>query len=251
MAELPRWWLADNPFATHTSNAMNLLFPEGERFFIRSVKRHLDQIDDPVLRARCQTFFKQESEHGRAHQHSFEILEDQGLEVASFLEVYERRQKKIESNAPAILALSATVALEHLTATLGENALVDDFLERAHPAMTTLLRWHAAEEIEHKSVAFDVLRHVNPSYWVRMAGMVIDLSGFVVFFVKGTKHLLRQEPLSREEIKEYRRQIQEGRGDTLRTIFWRSIRSYLKPGFHPDQNDNYHLAQDYLATAAL
>ena len=37
-AEVPRWWLYGNPVMTHMANGLNLLFPPGERFFIRSVK---------------------------------------------------------------------------------------------------------------------------------------------------------------------------------------------------------------------
>ena len=32
---------------------------------------------------------------------------------------------------------------------------------------------HAAEEVEHKAVVFDVLRAIDPRYGVRLAGLVI------------------------------------------------------------------------------
>ena len=43
----------------------------------------------------------------------------------------------------------------------------------AHPVMRQLLEWHALEELEHKAVAFDVLRAVNPSYALRITGMAL------------------------------------------------------------------------------
>ncbi|MCA9604071.1 MAG: metal-dependent hydrolase, partial [Myxococcales bacterium] len=46
-ADVPRWWFHDNPLVTHGANGLNLLFPEGERFFIRSVKHYMDRIEDP------------------------------------------------------------------------------------------------------------------------------------------------------------------------------------------------------------
>ncbi|MGB1274961.1 MAG: metal-dependent hydrolase, partial [Nannocystaceae bacterium] len=36
--QTPRHWFGDNDVQTHMSNALNLLFPMGERFFVRSVK---------------------------------------------------------------------------------------------------------------------------------------------------------------------------------------------------------------------
>ena len=33
---------------THVFNALNLLFPDGERFFIRAVNDNLDRIDEKI-----------------------------------------------------------------------------------------------------------------------------------------------------------------------------------------------------------
>ena len=76
--EIPRWWFGDNPLLTHAANGLHLVFPEGERFFIRSVARYLDRVDDPELKERATAFFQQEASHGREHTHSFEMLERQG-----------------------------------------------------------------------------------------------------------------------------------------------------------------------------
>src|SRR4051812_23756656 len=59
----PRHWLADNAFATHLSNGVNLLFPAGERFFVRSVRFYQEEIRDPVLSAQVKGFFGQEGRH--------------------------------------------------------------------------------------------------------------------------------------------------------------------------------------------
>jgi len=67
LSDVPRHWLAGNPAATAISNAVNLLFPHGERFFVRSVHHYLDQITDPTLRAQVMAFFKQEGHHARHH----------------------------------------------------------------------------------------------------------------------------------------------------------------------------------------
>ena len=73
-ADVPRWWLHDNAVAKHLSNGISLLFPAGERFFIRSVKHYLDRIEDPELKARVRGFFGQEGRHGHEHQRAFRIL---------------------------------------------------------------------------------------------------------------------------------------------------------------------------------
>ena len=167
----PRRWLAGDPVATHLVNAVNLLFPAGERFFVRSVHRHLERALDPALLARAKGFEKQEGHHARAHEQWFAALEAQGFRVRGFLGAYQGVCfGAIEKVAPAALALSVTAAAEHFTALMARDALALGVLDRAWPELKRLLLWHAAEELEHKSVAFDVLGAVAPGYPLRAAG---------------------------------------------------------------------------------
>ncbi len=245
--DIPKWWFMNNPVVTHVANGLHLVFPEGERFFIRSVKHYLKDIEDPELLAQVQGFFAQESRHGVEHQHSFEMLKRQGFDISGFMDMYCHWLPRLEKRMPPSVRLSVTVALEHLTATLGESALSQEYLEVAHPTMQALLKWHAAEEIEHKSVAFDVLKQVNPSYLLRIFGMVLGLFGLLLFWVLGIRHLLKQETaLSSEERRNYRKSARAWRHGHTRKLLGRAFIEYLKPGFHPDANDNYHLAVDYM-----
>ena len=66
-SDVPKHWFHGSAQATHASNGMHLLFPEGERFFIRSVRHYLDRVHDPALRRRVSGFFAQEALHGNAH----------------------------------------------------------------------------------------------------------------------------------------------------------------------------------------
>lgn len=247
-ADVPKHWFSGSPVATHLVNGLNLVFPEGERFFIRSVKHYLDRIDDPALQKRVRAFFGQEGRHGHEHEASFAMLEAQGYEIRRFLEEYERiAYRMIEPRVPPSLRLSVTVALEHFTASLAERALTDDLLDEAAPAMRDLLRWHAAEEIEHKSVAFDVFEAVDGRYWVRIAGLGLATVALLGFWARATRMLLDQEPdLSREEIAAQRRAAQDRGQD--REVLFRAFVAYLRPDFHPDDHDNYDLAQRYLAS---
>ncbi|HMV68833.1 MAG TPA: metal-dependent hydrolase [Myxococcota bacterium] len=245
--ELPRHWWFDSVLVSHRVNALNLLFPAGERFFIRSVRRYLDRVSDPELRERVRAFAGQEAQHGRAHEAAFAALEAQGFEIRDFLAWYEwLAYEVIEPNTPDLLHLSATVALEHFTATMAEDALGTDLLDGAHPLMRDLLRWHASEEIEHRSVAFDVLQEVDDRYLVRLAGLVVATITLLMFWEVGSRHLLKQDPAAtRERLR--REQVEAlGRGQS-RDFVRRSILSYLRPGFHPEDRPTRGLAERWLA----
>ena len=42
--KVPRYWLDNNYLISHTMNALSVLFPEGEQFFVDSVRAFRDQI---------------------------------------------------------------------------------------------------------------------------------------------------------------------------------------------------------------
>ena len=134
--------------------------------------------------------------------------------------------------------------MEHFTATLAEQGLSTEFLDHAHPVMRDLLRWHAAEEIEHKSVAYDVLQHVDDRYIVRVAGLVVAAGLLMTFWRSATRMLLAQEDISKKQIAAERKAAR-ARGQN-NSFLLEAIGSYLRPNFHPDQIDNDAMARDYL-----
>jgi uncharacterized protein len=250
---VPRRWFADLAVASHIVNGVNLLFPAGERFFVRSVHHYLDQIEDPLLRDQVKGFFGQEGRHAQAHERFFEVLESQGYEIASFLESYERIvYGKIEPMTPPELRLAITVALEHYTAILAENALSDGLLEKAHPTMRGLLLWHAAEEIEHRSVAFDVLKAVAPSYRLRMAGLAVATVALGGYWIAATAMFLQQDWRRGERggVRAFRK-LERPEGAIAKRVFIRGIREFIRRDFHPSQNAMDGLATEYLTKMGI
>jgi len=249
---VPRHWLGGSAVATHVANGLNLLFPEGERFFVRSVHRYLSRIDDAELREAIRGFSQQEGRHANAHEKYFEALEKQGYRIRGFLRFYTWFTYNVmERIAPPELRLAATAACEHFTATLAKGALGSDVLAHADPTMRALLCWHAVEEIEHKSVAFDVLKHVNPNRALRLAGLYVSGTLLAAFGVGATAMLLRQDrvPLSRV-VREIR-----ALGDHNpfgERVYRSAFRSYARHGFHPNQEtEDMQLATAYLAQAGM
>lgn len=253
-AGVPRHWFMGSPHLTHLSNALQLLFPAGERFFIRAVKHYEGEITNPELKARIKGFYGQEGRHGHEHERFFKVLEEQGYELDSFLEWYEDLAfERLEKRVSPAMRLSITAALEHFTAAMGRNALSSDFLDEAHPIIGELMRWHAAEEIEHKSVAFDVFEAVDGRYHVRVIGLLLALIALTRFWAAGTQHMLREEGKLGTDLRAAaqaarnnpRLQLEKKRRGEM---FRQAVLEYLRPGFHPDDIDDYELARNYLAS---
>lgn len=233
-AGIPRHWLGGSALMTHLANGVNLLFPAGERFFVRSVRHYLKQIaDDPALVAQVKGFAGQEGHHARAHEEVFELLEAQGYKVRPFLAVYEKiAYGVLEPMFPPAYRLATTAAAEHFTAVMAENFLNEAADAPIHDAMKRLFAWHACEEIEHRAVAFDVFQRVDGRYSVRMAGLgmaTLLLSGF---WIGGMLYLLSQEEAPRKAAKRELGGMKDHNPFGQR-VFGRAIREYTRRDFHP------------------
>jgi predicted metal-dependent hydrolase len=252
-----RHWFAGSIVGTHFANGLNLLFPAGERFFVRSVRRYLDRITDPQLREDIKGFSGQEGLHAYAHERYFETLEKQGYDIRTFLRFYEAfAYGFVEKIAPDPLCLAATAACEHFTATMAANALArhaDGTMVVKDSTMRSLFLWHAVEEIEHRSVAFDVLNEVNPSYELRIAGLAIASSLLFGLWMVASGMLIVQDKASRptrlaKEMKARR----EFREQHQAPSFSKAFLKYLRRDFHPSQDTECdELARAYVAQAGL
>jgi uncharacterized protein len=223
---------------------------------VRSVRRYLDRIDDPQLREDIKGFSGQEGLHAYAHERYFEALEKQGYDIRGFLAFYEKfAYGFVERVAPAQLCLAATAACEHFTATMAANALAreaDGSMVVQDPTMRALFLWHAVEEIEHRAVAFDVLRAVNPSFELRMAGLAVAASMLFGLWMIAAGTLIVQERAQPQRLARELRARREFRARHGAERFGPAIRAYLRRDFHPSQETTCdELARAYVVAAGL
>jgi uncharacterized protein len=188
-ADLPRHWHSDDPFITAFFNGLSIMFPEGERFFVDSVRRFQDRITDPRLREEVRGFCGQEGIHAREHRRYNELLEAQGY-PARQLERTVEWGVAIDRKMPAKYQLAITCALEHFTAIFAELVLGDPrYFRDAHPAMRNLWTWHALEESEHKAVAYDVYQTIAPGFLGYLRRIVAMAVTTILFGVEIFLHM--------------------------------------------------------------
>jgi hypothetical protein len=248
--EIPKHWADGNPLASHMFNALNLTFPDGERFFIRAVQDHLAELEDPDLARQARAFAGQEAVHGREHERYFEILRGQGYQIDGFLRRF-RRFAKIIGRMPRSLRLAMTAGAEHYTATLGHFAVANAETRKFHPTMQALVIWHATEEVEHKAVAYDVMQAAGISYPTRLLGYVLATVSLLTWAAIGARMLLRQDGISRAEVRALRAGLAQGTDPELIEHTRRQLRAYLRRDFHPNDVDDLDLAHARLAEIEL
>lgn len=245
---VPRDWADGDPFVTTFLSALSLLFPEGERFFVDSVKQVRDRIEaSPELRAQIAGFIGQEAMHGKEHRAFNEMLVAHGYAVAPTV---ERRLRGLLDLGRRIFSkrsqLAITTALEHFTAILAEGLLTNPRTqEEIHPSVRPLWLWHALEESEHKAVAFDVYRKADGGYVRRVAIMLFTTAIF--FAVLGLVHA-RLMATRGILWKPWRWVRGIGRMWIWPAHFTRLVPAYLdyfRPGFHPDDRDTRALLETW------
>jgi len=235
-ADADRYFFFDqNPFASLIFVVFSGVFPPGERFFVESVRRFRDQISDPTLKAEVAGFIGQEALHGREHDRLNSFFAERKLAV----DIPERYVKwglrQLERFSPR-LQLACTTMMEHFTAHLAEQWLThEDFRNSSDGEMLKLWYWHALEELEHKSVAYDVFEQVGGTLAERrMAlGLVAAIMGPPIIASWGVLLAKEGQLLNvRENVRGMRAMF--GRNGFISGIL-KYMPAYLKPGFHPSQ----------------
>jgi predicted metal-dependent hydrolase len=243
-ADLPRHWHSNDPYITAFFNGLSVMFPEGERFFVDSVRHFQSQITDPKLKDEVRAFCGQEGIHAREHRRYNDVLAAQGYPVRK-LERFIERGIAMDRKMSAKYQLAITCALEHFTAMFAEIVLRESrcFAE-AHPAMRKLWTWHALEESEHKAVAYDVYQTIAPGfvgYLRRIVAMALTTVLFLMHIVVHQSVLVRHDGVfwSLQARKSFFRYLWRTPG--FMRLGLRHYFRYYRRDFHPWQQDSKHL----------
>ena len=245
---LPRHFVGGDPAMSHVVAVLSSLFPEGEDFFVESVRRYRDRITDPELKKQVGGFIGQEAIHGREHRTFNERLAQMGYPTRFIDRCVKYGFRGFAGRVlPKPHQLAVTAALEHYTATLAE-VLLGDPEATAHmtePEVRSLFLWHAVEESEHKSVAFDVFQAVSGKHRIRAGVMNVTTIGFLLATTGGTLlSLLLDGHTYRHPLRTARSVGRLRHSPWLRKAVRRRIRDYNRRDFHPDDHD----ATELLAT---
>ncbi len=237
-------WYDTDPIITHFFNALQATFPEGEKFFIQAALDGASQIIqkkklDRQLKRDMDLFIRQEARH--SHQHSLwtKALVDIGYkDMEKYDHNIKRFRTRFKKYVPATFRLAITAAAEHYTASLAFffTHIQREFLINSIQPFRGLLLYHAMEELEHKSVCFDLYQNLSGNYFGRMLGFLfitIDLMyGIFIRF----RYLMRRDGKwdNHHRMKFLKYLI--GKEGIIKGLVFK-LKSFLKPSFHPWQTD--------------
>ena len=271
-AETPSSFIPGDPHTSHVVNVLHLLLPAGERWFCDVYRAALPHITDDALRRDVKAFIGQEATHSRAHAVVLDHLASLGVDTRPFTRLVERAFGLVKvrtgwswlpeglrrrvAKRYLVGQLAGIAAVEHYTSVLGWWFLVQEGLDDAgaDPEMMALVRWHAAEEVEHRAVAFDTYQAVvgGRGYLRRCIAMAGVFLGIFPTWIVGTWFLLRRDPTvrtgQRASVVRFVRAGRAGRMPTVSDLLRATVR-YFAPRFHPSHEGCTEVAVAYLASA--
>jgi predicted metal-dependent hydrolase len=260
-SKTPLHWVPGDPFSTHMINVLHLLLPAGERWFIGVIREAAPYISDPEVAEAIKPFVQQESWHAWAHQMVLDDLASNGIDSEGFTASLDRWFARTGSPKPQWpeplqrwwlhRRLADVAAIEHFTAVLGQWVIQNKGLEYAgaDPVMLDLLRWHGAEEVEHRALVYDVFQDLSGSYIERSLSMLFTAPSLLAWWLRGVRYLMAHDPTSppRPGLRDWFRAARQYRVPGPWMLLVTTPVRYLRPSHHPSKEGSTELARQYLA----
>ncbi len=240
----PRWNGGD-AFRSAFFSALSMSFPVGEQYFMDSVRAGLQLLPAHAQQRfapEVQGFVGQEATHRRIH-----ALFNGHLAAMGFDNALERRttlRLKTNAHRDVRIHVAATAATEHLTAIFADWLFRHpEAFQGAEQRLQTLWMWHAAEEAEHCSTAFDIYKALGGGERWRLGLLRYVTITFAMDITRQTiRNLWHDKALFRWSTWRSAYQLLFAKDGMVRGSIpmWKA---YQAPDFHPRQHDTSNAVQ--------
>jgi predicted metal-dependent hydrolase len=193
-AELDSVFIAGEPEESYTTIGLSLLLPYLEPYLIRSMKAARPLVKDEALRDDLDRFVAQEGQHYRQHRDFNDLFRDRGFDgLRALEEEVDAEYRRWSETRSLKWNLAYAEGFEAMTTALALTYFESD-KGSWHPTAHDLFMWHLIEELEHRTVAFDVYQHVCGDYAYRLAVGTFAQWHLVRFVYRTTAHMLAADP---------------------------------------------------------
>ena len=177
-------WTKGFPEFAYAANSVSLLMPYAEPYFVRSVRAVLDRLDDD-LQARSVDYMRQESQHQAQHRRFNELVTQRYPGLATVERHMDRTCRWLSRTRSPEFNVAFAAGAETMAYSLARwtDRHIGRLLVDPEPVPATLFLWHLAEEVEHKSAAYDVFEAVDGSRlrYLTASVMAMVLLGWFVW----------------------------------------------------------------------
>ncbi len=159
-----------NPAAGNLANALSVIGPCFEKYFIRAFRQAIPQLKDPRLVRQAEWFCAQEAQHSRHHLAHIHALIARYPGLQQTLDAVMASYRQLLASKPLEYHLAYTAIVE-----LGFGPTAKFIIEQREPLLArcdktvaSLILWHFVEEFEHRNCAIDLYNALVGSYGYRL-----------------------------------------------------------------------------------
>ena len=173
-SDLPALPDPDDPQRSCETVALSFTLPYLEPYLIRTMRVASKEVDDTVLSADIKAFSGQEAQHFKNHAAVNDLVREQlsdpaAAEMRALEDRLEADYRRFTAEKSLAFNLAYAEGFEAMTFSLARSSMSASEARNMHPKWVELMAWHLAEEIEHRTVTFDVYEQVVGKYPYRLA----------------------------------------------------------------------------------
>jgi len=215
---------------------LSLLLPYLEPYLIRTMKEAKKQVTDEKLIDDLERFSAQEGQHYRQHMRFNDSIRLQGFpQLASLEEKLSHDYKRFSKTRSLRFNLAYAEGFEALTTASARFSFERESDQETLPVVSDLFAWHLLEELEHRTVAFDIYDHVCGGYFYRVTAGLYAQWHMSSFIGRVTKYMIEADPAAIERFggKEGMRARRRKASPQLRKHFLPKLLKTYSPRYTP------------------
>lgn len=164
-------FIKDDPEMSFMFLGAWMMLPYLEPFLIRTMRDALPHVRDAKLKDDLKRFCAQEGEHFKQHAKANDLIRSLHPSYEALLPLEKELDQELKGftkNKPLKFKLAYAEGFESMTSAMSRAQFEVGLYDRTDSPLADLAKWHVMEELEHRSVAFDVYEHVVGSWFYRM-----------------------------------------------------------------------------------
>lgn len=187
---------------------VSMTLPYLEPFLVRTMREALKQCTDESVAQEVRQFIGQEAQHYKQHA----ILNDVIRSISPELEGLRKIEAQMEADYQRFTQtkslkfnLAYAEGFEAATFAGGRKIFENNVFDRLESiqgsGLLELFKWHALEEVEHRTVTFNIYEHLYGDYFYRSAVGAFGQYHFFKYVALFSKFIARNAPQALEQGK--------------------------------------------------
>jgi hypothetical protein len=225
-----------DPEQSYVMIGLSLLLPYLEPYLIRTMKEAKKEVRDPDLLDDLERFSAQEGQHYRQHMLLNDAIRLQGFpKLAQLEQALEADYRRFSREKSLRWNLAYAEGFEALTTAFARFTFERESDSNTHPQVAALYGWHLVEELEHRTVAFDVYDHLCGGYLYRLFVGLHAQWHMSRFIFRVVRYMLEADPEAIERcggVANLQARRRASRPELLRRFLPKLLRTY-SPRYTP------------------